>query len=113
MKKIAILACEKSNRVCAGCACLNAFYDRRKSFERYVGEDLRLVAFMRCSHCVEEIDPMEDPGFLEKLERLIQEGAECVHIGICAKKNGEICPGMARMAHAFEERGIEVVWGTH
>ena len=31
MKRIAIVACENSNTVCAGCACLNAFYDRRKS----------------------------------------------------------------------------------
>ncbi|MFR6026688.1 MAG: CGGC domain-containing protein [Christensenellales bacterium] len=38
MKRIAIVACENSNTVCAGCACLNAFYDRRKSFERYAGE---------------------------------------------------------------------------
>ena len=51
MKRIAIVACENSNTVCAGCACLNAFYDRRKSFERYAGEELRLMAFMRCSHC--------------------------------------------------------------
>ena len=50
MKRIAIVACENSNTVCAGCACLNAFYDRRKSFERYAGEELRLMAFMRCSH---------------------------------------------------------------
>ena len=46
MKRIAIVACENSNTVCAGCACLNAFYDRRKSFERYAGEELRLMAFM-------------------------------------------------------------------
>ena len=50
MKRIAIVACENSNTVCAGCACLNAFYDHRKSFERYAGEELRLMAFMRCSH---------------------------------------------------------------
>ena len=60
MKRIAIVACENSNTVCAGCACLNAFYDRRKSFERYAGEELRLMAFMRCSHCVKDGDPMQD-----------------------------------------------------
>lgn len=26
MKRIAIVACENSNTVCAGCACSNAFY---------------------------------------------------------------------------------------
>lgn len=113
MKKIAILACKNSNQVCAGCACLNAFYDRKKTFERYAGEELRLTAFMRCSKCHTEIPPLEEAGFQEKLERLIHEGTECIHIGICAKKNGEICPGMAQMAKAFEERGVEIVWGTH
>ena len=48
MKRIAIVACENSNTVCAGCACLNAFYDRRKSFERYAGEELRLMACCAC-----------------------------------------------------------------
>lgn len=113
MKKIAILACQKSNQVCAGCACLNAFYDRRKTFERYADDDIRLTAFMRCSKCYTEVAPMEEPGFLEKLERLISEGTECIHIGICAMKNGDVCPGMAQMVKAFEERGVEIVWGTH
>lgn len=113
MKKIAILACRNSNQVCAGCACLNAFYDRKKTFERYAEEELRLTAFMRCSKCHTEIPPLEEPGFQEKLERLIREGTECIHIGICAKQNGEICPGMAQMAKAFEDRGMEIIWGTH
>ena len=83
MKRIAIVACENSNTVCAGCACLNAFYDRRKSFERYAGEELRLMAFMRCSHCVKDGDPMQDAGFVEKLERFVSESVEIVHIGLC------------------------------
>ena len=113
MKKIAILACRNSNQVCAGCACLNAFYERKKSFERYADEELRLTAFMRCSKCYTEVQPMEEAGFLEKLNRLVSEETECVHIGICAVKNGAACPGMAQMAKAIEERGIKVVWGTH
>ena len=76
MKRIAIVACENSNTVCAGCACLNAFYDRRKSFERYAGEELRLMAFMRCSHCVKDGDPMQDAGFVEKLERFVSESSQ-------------------------------------
>ena len=31
MKRIAIVACENSNTVCAGCACLNAFYINKTS----------------------------------------------------------------------------------
>lgn len=114
MKRIAILACQRANDVCAGCACLNAFYDRRASFAQYAREELRLTAFMRCSHCISERSPLTDPGFLEKLDRLIDEGVECVHIGICAKQSdGGVCPGMKAMADCFEERGVHVVWGTH
>ena len=113
MRKIAILGCQKSNQVCAGCACLNAFYDRKKAFERYAGEELRLTAFMRCSKCCTEVSPQEEPGFLEKLDRLVSEGTECVHIAKCGLKKGKACPGMAQMAKCFEERGIEVVWGSH
>lgn len=113
MKRIAILACLKANDVCAGCGCLNAFYNRHGAFEHYVGDELRLTAFMRCSHCVNELDPLEDPGFLEKLDRLVNEGTECVHIGICAQHDGEPCPGMWRMADAFSQRNVEIEWGTH
>lgn len=83
MKRIAIVACENSNTVCAGCACLNAFYDRRKSFERYAGEELRLMAFMRCSHCVKDGDPMQDAGFVEKLEALSARAWKS-SISVCA-----------------------------
>ncbi|MBQ8088113.1 MAG: CGGC domain-containing protein [Clostridia bacterium] len=114
MKKIAILACLNANDVCAGCACLNAVYDRLAHFERYADQDIRLTAFMRCSHCVKTGDPMQDAGFVEKLDRLIREGTETVHIGICAgRKEEDGCPGMRRMADAFRARGVEVVWGTH
>lgn len=114
MRKIAIVCCLGANDVCAGCACLNAFYDRRRSFERYAGEELRLTAFMRCSHCVKDGDPLSDPGFVEKLERLVSEGTQTVHIGICAGREEETaCPGMKKAAAAFREKGLEVVWGTH
>ena len=115
MKNISILCCLKANDVCAGCACLQAFNDRTRAFERYRGEELRLIAFMRCSHCVREGgDPMEDPGFVEKLDRLVSERTEVLHIGICAGRHEEEgCPGMLKMAQAFRDRGVEVVWGTH
>ena len=114
MKNIAILSCLKSNNVCAGCACLTAFNDRIRAFERYKDEELRLIAFMRCSTCVRDGDPMQDPGFVEKLDRLVNEGTEILHIGICAGKHEEEgCPGMRKMVKAFRDRGVEVVWGTH
>ena len=115
MKRIAILACLRANDVCAGCGCLSALQDRTRHFERYAGEDVRLVAFMRCSHCIREGgSPMDDAGFVEKLERLVSEGTGVVHVGVCAGKGpADACPGMARMTREFQARGIEVVWGTH
>ncbi len=114
MKRIAIVACENSNTVCAGCACLNAFYDRRKSFERYAGVARRLLAFVRWCHCVQDGDPLLDAGFGEKLERFVSESVEIVHIGLCGGRTEETaCPGMAKMAAAFREKGMTVVWGTH
>ena len=114
MKKIAIFCCLRANDVCAGCACLNAFYDRRRAFARYEGEQLRLTAFARCSNCVKDSDPMNDPGFVEKLERFVSEGVEIVHIGICAGREEESgCPGMKKAVQAFRGKGMDVIWGTH
>ena len=72
------------------------------------------MAFMRCSHCVKDGDPMQDAGFVEKLERFVSESVEIVHIGPCGGRTEETaCPGMAKMAAAFREKGLTVVWGTH
>ena len=115
MKKIAMLNCLRANDVCAGCACMNAFYEKRATFARYADEELRLTAFMRCSHCLRDGgDVMQDEGFVEKLERLIQEGTQAVHFGVCCGKSDESrCPAAKQMAEAFAARGVEVVWGTH
>ncbi|MBR4442560.1 MAG: CGGC domain-containing protein, partial [Clostridia bacterium] len=51
---------------------------------------------------------------VEKLERLVSEGVETVHIGVCAGREEETaCPGMKKMVEAFREKGLEVIWGTH
>ena len=55
MKNIAILSCLKSNRVCAGVACLKAFNERRAAFAGYQDEPLTLTAFLRCTQC--GVDP--------------------------------------------------------
>ena len=113
MKRIAIFACLKSNRICAGCACLNAFYDRTGAFARYGAEELRLTAFLRCSHCL-KISPETDADFLEKADRLASEGTEVVHMGVCTMtSSGSPCPNAQRMASLLEARGMSVVCGTH
>lgn len=115
MKKIAILACLKANNVCAGCSCMKAFYEKTGSFARYGGEEIRLTAFMRCSHCMDEIPPMEDRGTREKLDRLASEGTEVVHVGVCAMKreSGDLCLGMQYLVEQCRARGMDVVMRTH
>ena len=111
-RKIAILACGKVD--CTAGGCLNAFYDRRKAFERYRDEDLRLTAFMRCPGCLGEQDPMTSESFVKKLERIAGQAPVTLHISHCAKKRGdEGCPAIGKMAAAFAEKGVEIVWGTH
>ena len=112
MKNIAVLSCGKVK--CAFSGCLNAFYDRAKAFERYAGEELRLSAMMRCPECMAEADPMTSEAFVRNLERVSAMKDVTLHIGHCASGRAEKgCEGIKRMAAAFEEKGVEVVWGTH
>lgn len=112
MKKIAILACLGANDVCAGVGCLNALEERRAHFQCYQAEPVRLCAFLRCSRC--GVDPEDDPGMMEKLERIVSCGVETAHVGVCAvRRDGSLCPHMAKTAAWLEERGVQIVWGTH
>ena len=103
--------CLKANDVCGGASCLRAYNDRSAGFDRYRGEELQLTAFLRCSHCGKK--PSEDPEMVMKLERLVKEGTESVHIGVCAQMNNVRCPTMESNAHWLEEHGVEIVWQTH
>ena len=110
--KIAMLNCLRANEVCAGCACLSAFYQRRAAFARYAGTEVELAAFLRCNGCGRP--PEEDAGMLEKLDRLKAEGVETVHLGVCTReKGGEECPTITALGRLLEIRGISVVRGTH
>lgn len=112
--KIAILNCLKANDVCAGASCLKAFNTRTRHFEVYGETPLELTAFARCSGCEAGVDD----GFTEKLERIVSEGSEVCHVGVCTKKrgeNGEIseCPVITKAAEYLEAHGVRVVRGTH
>jgi len=112
MKKIAMLNCLNSNRVCAGAACMNALNNRKASFETYNGEEVELVAFMRCNGCGKELE--EDAGMQEKLERLISIGTDILHIGVCTNnKQKEECALITAAADIMESKGVKVVRGTH
>ena len=69
-------------------------------------------AFLRCSQC--GADLQDDPGMMEKLERIISCGVDTAHIGICAShRDGTHCLHMQKTADWLEEKGIRIVWGTH
>lgn len=112
MKNIAILTCLNSNRVCAGVACLKAFNERTVHFAEYAGEPVALCAFLRCTQC--GVDPENDAGMMEKLERIVSCGTDVAHIGkCCVKKDGTRCPHMEKAAAYLAGHGVRVVWGTH
>ena len=112
VKKIAVLSCGQVK--CTFGGCLNAFYDRRKAFETYGDEELRMVAMMRCPECMAEKDPMTSEAFVKQLERVSEQEGVILHIGHCAKGRAEKgCEGIKRIARAFEGKGVPVVWGTH
>lgn len=107
--KLAVLNCLKANGCCAGAACLRALTQRQHSFARYAGQDIRLVAFARCNGCEAGIDQ----GFREKLDRIVSEGAEVVHLGICTRNGDRECPTITEAAGYLQERGLTLVRGTH
>ena len=110
--KLAMLNCLRANEVCAGCACLTAFYQRRAAFARYAGTEAELAAFLRCNGCGRP--PETDAGMLEKLDRRKAEGVETVHLGVCTREaGGGECPTVTALAGLLEARGIAVLRGTH
>lgn len=109
--KIAILNCLKANEVCAGAACLKAYNSKTRHFEQYREEPLELVAMARCNGCEAGIDK----GFQEKLDRMVSEGAQAVHLGVCTiqHETKAECPTITQAAAYLESKGIRIVRGTH
>lgn len=115
MKKIATLTCLHSNKVCARAACLAAFNNRTAFFAGYP-QDTVLAAMMTCNGCrsMTETEPEDDRGILEKIDRLVSENIETVHVGVCRlNRKGEECPRITAICRMIEARGIMVVRGTH
>ena len=91
MKKIAILTCLDTCKVCDGASCLGAWNGRKGRFTRYAGEDVCLSAFQR-------------------------DGVETVHVGVCAVKNretGALCPNIEKIQNMLHDRGIKTILGTY
>ena len=69
------------------------------------------MAMARCNGCEAGIDP----GFREKLDRIVSEGAEACHLGVCTIRDDTKaeCPVITEAAAYLEERGVRIVRGTH
>lgn len=115
MEKIGILTCLHSNDVCARVGCLSSFWQRKDFFAKYP-EDTMLAAMFTCNGCKghNPSEPEEDKGILEKLDRLVSEDIKTVHVGVCSLAAGKKeCPRMTKICEMIENRGIEVIRGTH
>lgn len=117
MKKIAILRCLRSNDVCTGAGCMQAFNKKQGSFVRYGDEPLELVAYWSCNGCGDcHLEHQE--GIEEKLERIESLRPDAVHVGVCTKhRTAEgtwvTCRKILGICECLREAGIEVVEGTH
>ena len=118
MKKIAILTCLKANSCCTGASCFTALNRRRDSFAPYEGEEVELLAFWKCNGCGHPVEG--DPGLQEKIERLLKEGVEVLHLGVCTQvrsrdnpRQRRECPTITDICRRFEEKGVAIVRGTH
>lgn len=116
--KIGILHCKKASEVCAGVGCMNAFFEKKDFFKVYENEEIRLSAFFTCNGCKSQrnVEPEEDEGIIEKLDRLKSEDVKVVHIGVCRNTEhgkGKECMRITKMAQMIEDRGIKVIRGTH
>lgn len=93
MTKLAMLCCLKSNRRCTGAACLSTLNDRTRSFAAYEGQNGDPYGL--CP--LQWLRGRTDEGFQEKLDRLVEEGTQVVHLGKCTdrKDTGPCrdCPG--------------------
>ena len=119
MKKIVILRGLKSNDVCTGASCLQAFYDRTGKFKVYdIDENLQLAAFFSCNGC-DDVRFQNQKGLEEKLERILALNPSAVHIGICTqiynKSTGQKqeCDKINEISKYIQAKGVNVIRGTH
>jgi predicted metal-binding protein len=125
LKRIAIVTCKNAASVCTGASCLQAFRERNGSFKQYGSENVELIAFMQCSGCngVKDQGPFDqgvfpeldgDEGMQKKLDRLLKEKVDVVHLGICCwNSERELCPWMKKFIPELRQRGFLVKSGTH
>jgi len=116
MKKIAILRCLRSNDVCTGYACMQAFQHKTASFEQYGEEPVELMAYFSCNGCGDA--KLNEEGLREKIEFLKKMRLDAVHVGVCTKHrdkegNKVTCPTIEKITQELSWSGIKIVEGTH
>lgn len=109
-KRIAIMICKKSAEGCTGAACFWAYDSLERSFAQYRDSTVpvKLWGFFHCGGC--DIELETDAGLRKKLERLVEEGVETVHLGVCMRN---YCPSIQAHVALVESYGIRCEIGTH
>ncbi|MCC5911192.1 MAG: CGGC domain-containing protein [Clostridiaceae bacterium] len=95
--KIAILVNESTMDRCIGKGCFNAFFKRIDAFRDY-GPEVELMGFTHVGGDLEH-----------KIEKLINNGVEVVHLSTCARAK---YPDYEGLAHRLSEH-FKVVGYTH
>lgn len=108
--RLAILTCQRALQGCPGATCLWAFQEKQYHFEQYRDSELpvRLCAFFPCNGC--DADYESDPKLLKKIERLVLERVDKVHLGNCMKNK---CKNIDKICELLTRYGLEYELGTH
>ena len=104
-KKVAIIVREETSKTCVGKGCLNAFYQKIDSFEKYQNGSLELVAF--CDDGGVSDDPIEN--ILNRIEKFKKIGVDIVHVSTCIRAKSPIYKEML----ALFSKEFEVMGYTH
>jgi len=104
-RKVAIIVREETSKTCVGKGCLNAFYQKIDSFEKYQDESLELVAF--CDDGGISEDPMEN--IRNRIEKFKKIGVDIVHVSTCIRAKSPIYEEML----ALFSKEFEVMGYTH
>lgn len=108
--RIAILSCRDTMLRCAGRSCMWAFQEKEKHFEPYRESELpvRLCAYFGCNGC--DTDYETDPSFEKKLERLVLDDVNIIHLSGCLVHH---CPNLEKIRTKIEGYGVRCELGTH
>lgn len=97
--KIGIIVNEDTANRCTGKGCLDAFYNKKDSFERY--EDIEVIELMAFTHSGGDIN--------KKIEKMKANGVEVVHLSSCMRGSSDEYEELAKIL----SENFKVVGYTH